>query len=124
VDELQTTTEPAYIFDSDSKLGKEVTLDPQGKVKEVYYIGPSSADAGCYADGTGALKIAKLLEMEKGVIWLVDPDESGHSYRHADWIGYQDGLAIFQAHYYFGKRDVNAETWGESLHVRPIKTPF
>ena len=128
VDELQTTTEPAYIFGSGSNLEKEVNLDSQGKVKDIFYVGPSK--------GAGFLKIAKLV---KGIIWLADPEgpDDGHSfdpldrqtpgqlgYRHAYWIGYKDGVAVFHARYYFGKRDVNAETWGESLHVLPIGTPF
>jgi hypothetical protein len=43
-------------------------------------IGPSEPDS----KGEGFLKIAKLLEKEEGVIWLVDPDQ-GQSYRHAYW---------------------------------------
>jgi hypothetical protein len=125
VDESQTITEPAYIFGSDSKLEKEVTLDPQGKVKEVYYIGPSK--------GPGFLKIAQLLAKEEGVNWAPDldyeenrvfdpagptPGELG--YRHGYWIGYKNDVAVFQARYYFGKRDVDAKTWGESLHITTI----
>jgi hypothetical protein len=129
VDESQTTTEPAYIFGFGSNLEKEVTLDSQGKVKDIFYVGPSK--------GAGFLKIAKLL---KGVVWRADPEDPedpGHSfdpldrqtpgeqgYRHAYWIGYKDGVAVFRARYYFGKRDVNALTWGESIEVTPIESGF
>jgi hypothetical protein len=131
LDDSLTTTGTSYIFgslDSGSKIQKEVALDATGKVNDVYYIGPS--------EGAGFLKIAQLLEKEQGVNWLADPD-AGHrfdpgerqtpgqqGYRHAYWIGYKDGIAVFHARYYFGKRDVNALTWGESLHVLPIDRPF
>jgi hypothetical protein len=129
LDDSLTTTGTTYVFgflDSGSKIQKQVALDAAGKVNDIYYIGPSK--------GAGFLKIAKLLEKEEGVIWLVDPDE-GHFYltprgrmdglhRHAYWIGYKNGVAIFHARYYFGKRDINAETWGESLHILPIESPF
>ena len=109
---LTTTT---YGFDSGSKIEKEVTLDATGKVNDVFYIAA--------ADGAGLLKIAKLLEREEGVIWLIDPDES-QTYRHAYWIGFKDGVAVFHARYFFGKRDVNGDKWGESLHVLPIESPL
>jgi hypothetical protein len=113
LDESHTTTSTTYIFDS--KIRKEVSFDQQGKVNDVFYIGPS--------EGAGFLKIAKLLEREEGVIWLIDPDQ-GQSYRHAYWIGYKDGIAVFHARYFFGKRDVNGDKWGESLHVLPIESPL
>jgi hypothetical protein len=113
VDESQTTTEPAYFVDSGSDLEKEVTLDPQGKVKDIFYVGPSK--------GAGFLKITELV---KGVIWRADSDQ-GHPFqlgdRHFYWIGYKDGVAMFRARYFFGKRDVNGETWGESIEVWPIE---
>jgi hypothetical protein len=105
-----TTTSTTYIFDS--KIRKQVTLDQRGKVNDVFYIGPS--------EGAEFLKVAKLLEREEGVIWLIDPDRD-QSYRHAYWIGYKDGVAVFHAHYFFGKRDVNGDTWGESLDVLRLK---
>ena len=131
LDDSLTTTGTSYIFgslDSGSKIQKEVALDATGKVNDVYYIGPS--------EGPGFLKIAQLLENEPGVKWLAVRDEDRpfdlgqggtpgeQGYRHALWIGYKDGIAVFHARYYFGKRDVNAQTWGESLHVLPIDMPF
>jgi hypothetical protein len=132
LDESQTTTGTTYVFDSGSTIEKWVALDPQGKVNDLYYIGPSK--------GPGFLKIAQLLAKERGVNWTSDPDpdndEEQHvldpagptpgelGYRHAYWIGYRNGIAVFHARYYFGKRDVNAQTWGESLHVLPIESPF
>jgi hypothetical protein len=131
LDDSLTTTGTSYIFgsfDSGSKIQKEVALDATGKVNDVFYFGPS--------EGPGFLKIAQLLENEPGVKWLAvrgedrpfdlgegqTPGEQG--YRHALWIGYKDSIAVFHARYYFGKRDVNAQTWGESLRVLPIDRPF
>jgi hypothetical protein len=119
LDESQTTTGTTYVFgslESGSELEKWVALDPQGKVNDLYYIGPSKPDS----EGIGVLKIAKLLEKEEGVIWPGAPAECDGN-RHGYWIGYnKDGVEVFQAYYYMGKRDVNALTWGESLHVVPF----
>jgi hypothetical protein len=108
-----TTT--IYSFDSGSKIEKEVTFDAQGKVNDVFYIGATAADA----DWVPMLKIPKLLANQKGIIWRIDPDNPPTG-RHAYWLGFKGDVVVFHARYFYGKRDVNGDTWGESLEVLSI----